>query len=67
MQLPDLQFWRGVLVPALFAVITAFVVTVPPFDHFGGISLALIAGVLTVAEYRRLIRRLSPGNYLFRN
>jgi hypothetical protein len=67
MQLPDLQFWLGVLVPALLAVITAFVVTVPPFDHFGGIALALIAGVLTVAEYRRLTRRLSPENYLFRN
>jgi uncharacterized membrane protein YadS len=49
MQLPDLKFWRGVLVAAFLAVISAFVATVPPFDHFGGVSLALIAGMLTKA------------------
>lgn len=53
MQLPDLQFWRGVLILAFLAVLTGFVATVPPFDRFGGISLALIAGTLAVTEYRR--------------
>jgi hypothetical protein len=41
-QLPDLHFWRGVLIPAFLAVITAFVATVPPFDQLGGVFLALI-------------------------
>jgi hypothetical protein len=50
-QLPDLKFWRGVLVAAFLAVISAFVATVRPFDHFGGISLALIAGMLTKAFF----------------
>jgi hypothetical protein len=48
-----LQFWRGVLILAFLAVLTGFVATVPPFDRFGGISLALIAGTLAVTEYRR--------------
>lgn len=49
MQLPDWNFWREVLVSAFLAVISAFVATVPPFDHFGAISLALMAGMLTKA------------------
>jgi hypothetical protein len=39
MQLPDLKFWREVLLSAGLAVISAFVATVPPFDHFGGSPL----------------------------
>jgi uncharacterized integral membrane protein (TIGR00698 family) len=49
MQLPDVKFRSGVLVSAFLALVSAFVATVPPFDHFGGISLALIAGMLTKA------------------
>ena len=51
MQLPDLKFWREVLIAALLAVISGFVAAVPPFDHFGGISLALIAGMLAKALF----------------
>jgi uncharacterized integral membrane protein (TIGR00698 family) len=51
MQLPDLKFCREVLISAFLAVISAFVATVAPFDHFGGISLALIAGMLAKALF----------------
>ena len=51
MQLPNLQFWREVLLALFLAIISAFAAAVPPFDHFGGISLALIAGMLTKALF----------------
>src|SRR5260221_1180102 len=51
MQLPNLQFWREVLLAVFLAIISAFVAMFPPFDHFGGISLALIAGMLTKALF----------------
>jgi uncharacterized membrane protein YadS len=51
MQLPDLKFWRELLISAFLAVVSAFIATVPPFDHFGGISLALIAGMLAKALF----------------
>jgi uncharacterized integral membrane protein (TIGR00698 family) len=50
-QLRDFNFWREVLISAFLALISAFVATVPPFDHFGGISLALIVGMLTKAFF----------------
>jgi uncharacterized integral membrane protein (TIGR00698 family) len=51
MQPPDLKFWREVLISAFLAVLSAFIAAVPPFDHFGGISLALITGMLTKALF----------------
>src|SRR5260221_420612 len=51
MQLPNLQFWREVLLAVFLAIMSAFVAMSPPFDHFGGISLALIAGMLTKALF----------------
>src|SRR6266404_906467 len=51
MQSPNLQFWREVLLALFLAIISAFATAVPPFDHFGGISLALIAGMLTKALF----------------
>ncbi len=51
MQLPNLQFWREVLLALFLAIISAFAAAVPQFDHFGGISLALIAGMLTKALF----------------
>jgi uncharacterized integral membrane protein (TIGR00698 family) len=51
MQLPDLRFWREVLISAFLAVICAFIAAIPPFDHFGGISLALIAGMFAKALF----------------
>ena len=51
MQLSNPQFWREVLVAALLAFVSSFVATFPPFDHFGGISLALIAGMLVKAFF----------------
>jgi uncharacterized integral membrane protein (TIGR00698 family) len=58
MQLPDLKFSREVLISAFLAVISASVATVPPFDHFGGISLALIAGMVVKA----LFWKPNPGS-----
>src|SRR5258708_25349448 len=51
MQLRNFQFWREVLIAVFLAIISAFVAAVPPFDHFGGISLALIGGMLTKALF----------------
>jgi uncharacterized integral membrane protein (TIGR00698 family) len=51
MQMPDLRFWREVLISAFLAVLSVFIAAVPPFDHFGGISLALIAGMLAKALF----------------
>ena len=51
MRLRNFQFWREVLISVFLAIITAFVAAVPPYDHFGGISLALIAGMLTKALF----------------
>jgi uncharacterized integral membrane protein (TIGR00698 family) len=46
MQYRDLEFWREILISGLLAICAGFLANFPPFDHFGGISLALIAGML---------------------
>lgn len=46
MQYRDFDFWREVLLAGLLALFAGFLANFPPFDHFGGISLALIAGML---------------------
>ena len=46
MQYRNLQFWREVFLAGLLAIFAGFLATFPPFDHLGGISLALIAGML---------------------
>jgi uncharacterized integral membrane protein (TIGR00698 family) len=51
MQPPELKFCREVLISACLAIASAFIAAVPPFDHFGGISLALIAGMLAKALF----------------
>jgi uncharacterized integral membrane protein (TIGR00698 family) len=51
MEIRNFQFFRDVLVTALLAAATGLAATVPPFDHFGGISLALLAGMLTKAFF----------------
>lgn len=51
MPIRDFQFWREVLIAAFLALTSGFVATVPPFDHFGGISLALITGMLVKALF----------------
>ena len=40
------KFWREVLIAAFLAVFAGFLANFPLLDHFGGISLALIAGML---------------------
>jgi uncharacterized integral membrane protein (TIGR00698 family) len=46
MQFRGFQFWREVLIAAFLAVFAGFLANFPLLDHFGGISLALIAGML---------------------
>lgn len=46
MQYRDFEFWWEILLSALLAIFAAFLANFAPFDHFGGISLALIAGML---------------------
>ena len=43
------QFWGEVLLSVGLAIISSILAAIPPFDHFGGISLALIAGMLVKA------------------
>jgi uncharacterized membrane protein YadS len=43
------QFWGEVLLSVSLAVGSWFLALIPPFDHFGGISLALIVGMLVKA------------------
>jgi uncharacterized integral membrane protein (TIGR00698 family) len=43
------QFWGEVLLSVGLAMGSSFLALIPPFDHFGGISLALIIGMLVKA------------------
>lgn len=47
------QFWGEVLLSIGLAVGSSFLATISPFDHLGGISLALIIGMLTKAFFLR--------------
>jgi uncharacterized integral membrane protein (TIGR00698 family) len=49
MQWRDHQFWGEVLLCVGLAIGSASLASVTPFDHLGGISLALIIGMLTKA------------------
>lgn len=51
MQIGSFGFWREVAL--LVAVFAAFLANFPLFDHFGGISLALIIGMLWKAIFWR--------------
>lgn len=58
MQYRDFEFWREVLLAGLLAIFAGFLANFPLFDHFGGISLALIAGML----WKAFIWRHSSGS-----
>ena len=45
------QFWGEVLLSVGLAIGSSFLATIPPFDHLGGISLALIIGMLAKAFF----------------
>ena len=45
------QFWGEVLLCVGLAVGSAFLATISPFDHLGGISVALIVGMLAKAFF----------------
>ena len=49
MQFRSHQFWGEVLLAVGLAVGSSFLATISPFDHLGGISLALIVGMLVKA------------------
>jgi uncharacterized integral membrane protein (TIGR00698 family) len=51
MQWRSCQFWGEVLLAIGLAIGSAFLATISPFDHLGGISLALIVGMLTKAFF----------------
>jgi uncharacterized membrane protein YadS len=51
MQWRSHQFWGEVLLAIGLAIGSAFLATISPFDHLGGISLALIVGMLTKAFF----------------
>ena len=51
MNLTKFAFWQEVLLSVLLAVGTACLASVPPFDHLGAISLALIAGMVVKAFF----------------
>jgi uncharacterized integral membrane protein (TIGR00698 family) len=51
MQWRSQQFWGEVLLSIGLAIGSAFLATISPFDHLGGISLALIVGMLTKAFF----------------
>jgi uncharacterized integral membrane protein (TIGR00698 family) len=51
MEIRNLRFFRDVLVAGLLAGVSGLAGVLPPFDHFGGISLALLAGMLTKAFF----------------
>jgi uncharacterized membrane protein YadS len=53
MQINDLRFWKEVLLAVSLALLAAFLANFPMFDHFGGISLALIIGMLWKALFWR--------------
>jgi uncharacterized integral membrane protein (TIGR00698 family) len=50
-QLSDLRFWKEVLLATILAVFAAYLADFPGLDHFGGISLALIIGMLWKALF----------------
>ena len=47
------QLWGEVLLSIGLAIGSSFLATISPFDHLGGISLALIIGMLTKAFFLR--------------
>jgi uncharacterized integral membrane protein (TIGR00698 family) len=49
MQWRSQQFWGEVLFSIGLAIGSSYLATISPFDHLGGISLALILGMLTKA------------------
>ena len=51
MQWRSHQFWNEVLLSIGLAIGSSFLATVSPFDHLGGISLALIIGMITKAFF----------------
>jgi len=51
MQWRSYQFWGEVLLAIGLAIGSAFLATISPFDHLGGISLALIVGMLIKAFF----------------
>jgi len=51
MQWRSYQFWGEVLLSIGLAIGSAFLATFSPFDHLGGISLALILGMLIKAFF----------------
>jgi uncharacterized integral membrane protein (TIGR00698 family) len=51
MQWRSHQFWGEVLLSIGLAIGSAFLARISPFDHLGGISLALIIGMLTKAFF----------------
>jgi uncharacterized integral membrane protein (TIGR00698 family) len=51
MQWRSHQFWGEVLLSIGLAIGSSFLATITPFDHLGGISLALILGMLTKAFF----------------
>jgi len=51
MQWRSHQFWGEVLLSIGLAIGSAFLATISPFDHLGGISLALILGMLIKAFF----------------
>jgi uncharacterized integral membrane protein (TIGR00698 family) len=61
MQWRSQQFWGEVLLSIGLALGSAFLATISPFDHLGGISLALILGMLIKAFF---LKRGSQGGGL---
>ncbi|MBV8102170.1 MAG: putative sulfate exporter family transporter [Verrucomicrobia bacterium] len=51
MQWRSYQFWGEVVLSIGLAIGSAFLATISPFDHLGGISLALILGMLIKAFF----------------
>jgi len=51
MQWRSRQFWGEVILSIGLAIGSAFLATISPFDHLGGISLALILGMLIKAFF----------------
>jgi uncharacterized membrane protein YadS len=51
MQWRNRKFWGEVFLSIGLAVGSSFLATISPFDHLGGISLALIIGMLTKAFF----------------
>jgi uncharacterized membrane protein YadS len=62
MQWRNHQFWVEVLLSIGLAIGSSFLATISPFDHLGGISLALIIGMLIKAFFlKRSSQAGGPG------